>query len=153
VGELEYVTIRYSRKLVGYPCKAIFAASYVKTTIMGFIKEFKEFAVKGNVMDLAIGVIIGGAFGKIVTALVANVITPIIAMFTGDPEKFNDVKLGPIKIGLFMQAVLDFIIIAFVLFLIVKAVNRFKAKTPEAAPAPTTTEVLLAEIRDELKKK
>ncbi|HLO81113.1 MAG TPA: large conductance mechanosensitive channel protein MscL [Chitinophagaceae bacterium] len=121
---------------------------------MGFIKEFKEFAVKGNVMDLAIGVIIGGAFGKIVTALVTDVITPVIALFTGDPEKFNEVKLGPIKIGLFMQSVLDFIIIAFVLFLIVKAVNRFKAKAPEAAaPAPTTTEVLLAEIRDELKKK
>jgi large conductance mechanosensitive channel len=121
---------------------------------MGFIKEFKEFAIRGNVMDLAIGVIIGGAFGKIVTALVSDVITPVIAMFTGDPEKFNDVKLGPIKIGLFMQSVLDFIIIAFVLFLIVKAVNKLKAKTPEAAaPAPTNTEVLLAEIRDELKKK
>ncbi|HEX5667996.1 MAG TPA: large conductance mechanosensitive channel protein MscL [Chitinophagaceae bacterium] len=121
---------------------------------MGFIKEFKEFAIKGNVMDLAIGVIIGGAFGKIVTALVADVIMPVIAMFTGDHEKFNDVKLGPIKIGLFMQSVLDFVIIAFVLFLIVKAANKLKAKTPEAAaPAPTTTEVLLAEIRDELKKK
>jgi large conductance mechanosensitive channel len=138
---------------VGYPCKAIFAASSFKTPIMGFIKEFKEFAVKGNVMDLAIGVIIGGAFSKIVTALVANVITPLIAMFTGDPEKFNDVKLGPVKIGLFMQAILDFIIIAFVLFLIVKAVNRFKAKAPEAAPGPTATEALLTEIRDELKKK
>lgn len=139
---------------MGYTCKAIFAASNAKTSIMGFVKEFKEFAIKGNVMDLAIGVIIGGAFGKIVTALVGNVITPVIAMFTGDPEKFNDVKLGPIQIGLFMQAVLDFIIIAFVLFLIVKAVNKLKAKAPEAAaPAPTTTEVLLAEIRDELKKK
>ena len=120
---------------------------------MGFVKEFKEFAVKGNVIDLAIGVIIGGAFGKIVTALVGNVITPIIAMFMGDPEKFNDVKLGPIKLGLFMQAVLDFIIIAFVLFLIVKAVNKLKSNAPEAAAGPTATEVLLTEIRDELKKK
>lgn len=120
---------------------------------MGFIKEFKEFAVRGNVMDLAIGVIIGGAFGKIVTALVGNVITPIIAMFTGDPEKFNDVKLGPIQIGLFLQSVLDFIIIAFVLFLLVKAVNRFKSKAADVAPPPTATETLLTEIRDELKKK
>jgi large conductance mechanosensitive channel len=140
-------------KLVGFSCSSIFAASNFKTTVMGFIKEFKEFAIKGNVMDLAIGVIIGGAFGKIVTALVSDVIMPVIAMFTGDPEKFNDVKLGPIKIGLFMQSVLDFIIIAFVLFLLVKAVNRFKAKAPEAAPGPTPTEALLAEIRDELKKK
>jgi large conductance mechanosensitive channel len=139
--------------LDGLGDKPNFGASNAKISIMGFVKEFKEFAIKGNVMDLAIGVIIGGAFGKIVTSLVTNVITPIIATFTGDPEKFNDVKLGPIKIGLFMQSVLDFIIIAFVLFLIVKAVNRFKAKAPEAAPAPTTTETLLAEIRDELKKK
>ena len=120
---------------------------------MGFIKEFKEFAVRGNVMDLAIGVIIGAAFGKIVTSLVENVITPIIALFVGDPEKFNDVRLGPIKIGLLLQSVLDFVIIAFILFLLVKAVNRFKAKTEVVAPPPTTTEVLLAEIRDELKKK
>jgi large conductance mechanosensitive channel len=120
---------------------------------MGFIKEFKEFAVKGNVMDLAIGVIIGAAFGKIVTSLVENVITPIIALFTGDPEKFNDVKFGPIKIGMFLQSILDFIIIAFVLFLLVKAVNRFKAKTLVEAPPPTKSELLLEEIRDELKKK
>lgn len=120
---------------------------------MGFVKEFKEFAVRGNVMDLAIGIIIGGAFGKIVTALVASVIMPVVGMFIGDPEKFTTLSLGGIKIGLLIQAVLDFVIIAFVLFLIVKAVNRFKAKTPEAAPVPSATEVLLAEIRDELKKK
>ncbi|HSF45815.1 MAG TPA: large conductance mechanosensitive channel protein MscL [Chitinophagaceae bacterium] len=120
---------------------------------MGFIKEFKEFAVRGNVMDLAIGVIIGAAFGKIVTSFVENVITPIIAMFTGGLDKFHEVRLGPIKIGMFLQSVLDFIIIAFVLFLLVKAVNRLRAKAPVEAVPPTTTEILLSEIRDELKKK
>jgi large conductance mechanosensitive channel len=120
---------------------------------MGFIKEFKEFAVRGNVMDLAIGVIIGGAFGKIVTSLVENVITPIIAMFTGGHDKFNEIRLGPIKIGMLLQSVIDFIIIAFILFLLVKAMNRIKAKAEVVAPPPTPTEALLAEIRDELKKK
>jgi large conductance mechanosensitive channel len=121
---------------------------------MGFIKEFREFAVRGNVMDLAIGVIIGGAFNKIVTALVDAIIMPIIAMFTGDPENFNKLTVGPIRLGILLQAVFDFVIIAFVLFMIMKAVNRFRAKTAEAEPAaPTATESLLMEIRDELKKK
>ena len=120
---------------------------------MGFIKEFKEFAVRGNVMDLAVGVIIGGAFNKIVTALVDSVIMPIIGMVTGDPEKFSTLTVGGIKIGVLLQATLDFIIIAFVLFLLLKAMNRFKSKEVAVAPAPTATEVLLAEIRDELKKK
>jgi large conductance mechanosensitive channel len=132
---------------------AIFAASNAKTSIMGFVKEFKEFAIRGNVMDLAIGVIIGAAFNKIVTALVASVIMPVIGMVVGDPEKFSSLTIGGIHIGVLLQATLDFIIIAFVLFLVVKAVNRFKAKTPEVVPGPTTTELLLAEIRDELKKK
>ena len=120
---------------------------------MGFFREFKEFAVRGNVMDLAIGVIIGGAFNKIVTALVTAVIMPIIGMIIGDPEKFSDLTMGGIKIGVLIQATIDFIIIAFVLFLIVKAVNRLRAKTPEVPPEPTTSELLLMEIRDELKKK
>jgi len=121
---------------------------------MGFIREFREFAVRGNVMDLAIGVIIGGAFGKIVTALVDAVIMPVVAMFTGDPENFTNLTVGPIKVGILLQAVIDFIIIAFVLFLIMKAVNRFRAKEAPAEPAaPSATESLLMEIRDELRKK
>jgi large conductance mechanosensitive channel len=120
---------------------------------MGFVKEFRDFAVRGNVMDLAIGVIIGGAFNNIIKALVDAVIMPVIGMIIGDVQKFRDLQLGGIKIGVLIQAILDFIIIAFVLFLIVKAMNSMRKKSePEIAP-PTTTEVLLAEIRDELKKK
>lgn len=119
---------------------------------MGFLKEFKEFAVRGNVMDLAIGVIIGGAFNKIVTALVESVIMPIIGMIIGDVDKFNQLTIGGIKVGALIQATIDFIIIAFVLFLVVKAMNRIKAKNVQEAPPPTKTEVLLEEIRDSLKK-
>lgn len=119
---------------------------------MGFIKEFREFAIRGNVLDLAIGVIIGGAFNKIVTALVDAVIMPLIGAVIGDPEKFSTLTVGGIKIGVLLQATLDFIIIAFVLFLILKAVNRFRKKE-EVVAGPTAAEVLLAEIRDELKKK
>jgi large conductance mechanosensitive channel len=120
---------------------------------MGFVKEFRDFAMRGNVMDLAIGVIIGGAFNNIVKALVDAVIMPVIGMITGDVQKFHDLEVGGIKIGVLVQAILDFIIIAFVLFLIVKAMNSVNKKSEPAAAAPTTTEVLLAEIRDELKKK
>ena len=121
---------------------------------MGFVKEFKEFAVRGNVMDLAIGVIIGGAFNKIVTALVASVIMPVIGMIIGDVNKFKELKVGGIEIGVLIQATLDFIIIAFVLFLLVKGMNRIKKKSEDVAPPPepTKTELLLEEIRDSLKK-
>jgi large conductance mechanosensitive channel len=124
---------------------------------MGFMKEFREFAVKGNVMDLAIGVIIGGAFNKIVTALVDSVIMPIIGMIIGDVDKFKELTVGGIKVGVLIQATLDFIIIAFVLFLLVKGMNRLKAKShveppPPPPPPPTKTELLLEEIRDALKK-
>jgi large conductance mechanosensitive channel len=120
---------------------------------MGFAKEFRDFAMRGNVMDLAIGVIIGGAFNNIVKALVDAVIMPVIGMLTGDQQKFHDLEIGGIKIGVLIQAILDFIIIAFVLFLIVKAINSVKNKTVAAPPPPTASEVLLTEIRDELKKK
>ena len=120
---------------------------------MGFIKEFREFAIRGNVLDLAIGVIIGGAFNKIVTALVDAVVMPLIGSVIGDPEKFSTLTVGGIKIGVLLQATLDFIIIAFVLFLILKAVNRFRKKEEVVVAGPTAAEVLLAEIRDELKKK
>jgi large conductance mechanosensitive channel len=119
---------------------------------MGFMKEFKDFAVKGNVMDLAIGVIIGGAFNKIVTAMVESVIMPLIGMIIGDTEKFATWTVGGIKVGVLIQATLDFVIIAFILFLIVKAMNRIKDKSAEAPPAPSKTETLLEEIRDSLKK-
>ena len=126
---------------------------------MGFFKEFKEFAIKGNVMDLAVGVIIGAAFGKIIASLVENILMPFIGiLLQGVNLQTLAVKVGDaeIKYGLFISAILDFIIIAFVLFLIIKGMNRIKRRQEAAAapPAPelSLTEKLLAEIRDELKK-
>ena len=139
---------------------------------MGFIKEFKEFAVKGNVMDMAVGVIIGGAFGKIVTSLVNDVLMPIIGKLTGGIS-FTDlfVNLGDgnyqtlaaaqeagaavLAYGQFIQNVLDFIIIAFCIFMMIKGMNKLKKEKPAEPEAPKgpTQEELLAEIRDLLKKK
>lgn len=95
------------------------------------IKEFKEFAMKGNVLDLAIGVIIGGAFGSIVSSLVEDIITPIIGAIFGQPD-FSGIKLGPIALGNFINAVVNFLIIALCLFAVVKAINKLK----KPAPAP-----------------
>jgi large conductance mechanosensitive channel len=123
---------------------------------MGFMKEFREFAVRGNVMDLAIGVIIGAAFNKIVTALVESIIMPVIGLLIGDTKKFSEWQIGVIKIGVLIQAALDFIIIAFVLFMLVKGLNRLKEKKSDVPPPPappTKTELLLEEIRNELRKK
>lgn len=120
---------------------------------MSFFKEFKEFAIKGNVIDLAVGVIIGGAFGKIVTSLVNDVIMPVFTLITGNVsfknifiplngEVYKDIaaaeaaKAPLINIGLFLANVVDFLIIAFVIFLFIKQINRFKKKP---APAPVTT--------------
>ncbi|MEO6915955.1 MAG: large conductance mechanosensitive channel protein MscL [Chitinophagaceae bacterium] len=120
---------------------------------MGLLKEFKEFAVKGNVIDLAIGVIIGAAFGKIVSSLVDDVVMPLInpILPSGGWEKL---VIGPgIKIGNFLSVSLNFIIVAFVLFLVIKAVNSMKKKeaaSPVVPPAVTTSEKLLMEIRDSL---
>ncbi|MGL6269117.1 MAG: large conductance mechanosensitive channel protein MscL, partial [Chitinophagaceae bacterium] len=102
--------------------------------------------------DLAIGVIIGGAFNNIVTAMVKSVIMPLIGMIIGDVDKFSELTIAGIKVGALIQATIDFIIIALVLFLVVKAMNRMKAKTTQEAPPPTKTESLLEEIRDSLKK-
>lgn len=127
---------------------------------MGFIKEFKEFAVKGNVIDLAVGVIIGGAFGKIISSLVDDVITPLLlkpALQALNLSRIEDLTMfGTVKYGVFLSAVINFIIVAFILFLIIKGINSMKRKEeakPAAPPAPSATEKLLMEIRDELKKK
>ena len=126
---------------------------------MGFLKEFKEFAVKGNVIDLAVGVVIGGAFGKIVTSLVEDLITP--AILTPTLEKLQLDNLADlvvpgtaIKYGMFLSAAISFIVVAFALFLMIKGINKLKkAEEPApAAPAGPTQEELLAEIRDLLKK-
>ncbi|MBQ0117208.1 MAG: large-conductance mechanosensitive channel protein MscL [Flavobacterium sp.] len=125
---------------------------------MGMLQEFKEFAVKGNVVDLAVGVIIGGAFGKIVSSFIEDVITPLIltpALEAANLSKIEDLTIfGGVKYGMFMSAVINFLIIAFVLFLMIKAINKLKKEKPaeEAAPAGPTQEELLTQIRDLLKK-
>ena len=123
---------------------------------MSIAKEFKEFAMKGNVVDLAVCVIIGAAFGKIVTALVSDIVMPPISYLTskggGD---WRAVTVGPgIKLGDFAGTVLDFIIVAFAIFLVVNGINTFKKKeeAAEATAEPSSTDKLLMEIRDELKK-
>jgi large conductance mechanosensitive channel len=120
---------------------------------MSLVSEFKEFINKGNVMDLAVGVIIGGAFGKIIDSLVKDVIMPALAAVGGNPD-FSALKAGPILIGSFLNAVIQFVILAFCVFMIVKAMNKMRKPAPvaEAAPAGPTDVELLAEIRDLLKK-
>jgi len=123
---------------------------------MKFLKEFKEFALKGNVLDMAVGVIIGGAFGKIVTSLVNDIIMPLVGIFLKD--SFKSLKIGlrgdnAILIGNFIQNVVDFVIVALCIFMFIKLINRFKKKEeqkPEEPKGPTSEE-LLAEIRDLLK--
>lgn len=127
---------------------------------MGFLKEFKEFAVKGNVIDLAVGVVIGGAFGKIVTSLVEDLITPAIltpALEAANLQNLSQLVIPgtAIKYGNFISAAISFIIVAFALFMMIKGINRLKKAEPApapAAPAGPTQEQLLAEIRDLLKK-
>ena len=122
---------------------------------MAIIKEFKQFAMRGNVVDLAVGIIIGGAFGKIVTSFVGDVIMPIInPLIPGGDWKLIQVGTG-IKIGSFIGTVVDFIIVAFAVFLMIKALNRLQKKQEAApvAPPPTKEELLLTEIRDLLKDK
>ena len=123
---------------------------------MGFAKDFKAFALKGNVIDLAVAVIIGAAFGAIISSLVDDVITPLILtplMVKAGVNDIGGLAWGAVKYGKFLAAVIKFFMIAFVLFLIVKAAAKM-AKKEEAAPAaPSSTDALLTEIRDELKKK
>ena len=120
---------------------------------MGFISEFKEFISKGSVLDLAVGVIIGAAFGKIVASLTDDIIMPVVGLMGGKPD-FSTIVLGPMKIGLFLNAIIGFVILAFIIFMIVKAANSIKKKPVEvtAVPAPPTTDQqLLMEIRDSLR--
>ncbi len=127
---------------------------------MSMMKDFKEFAMKGNVVDLAIGVIIGGAFGKIVSSFIDDVITPLLlkpALDAAHLTKLEELTIfGTVKYGNFLSAVINFVIVAFVLFLLIKGMNAAKKKeaaAPAAPAAPPAQEKLLAEIRDLLKNK
>jgi len=128
-----------------------------------FVQEFRDFAMRGNVIDMAVGIVIGTAFGKIVSSLVADIIMPLLSLITG---KINLVALAwtlnegeknqfAIKYGVFIQTIVDFILIAFSIFIVIKILSKFKKKeeTKAAPPAPNRQEVLLEEIRDLLKKK
>ena len=128
---------------------------------MSIVKEFKEFAVKGNVMDMAVGIIIGVAFGKIVSSVVADVLMPPIGLLIGGVDFSNLVvtlkaaegaaEAVTLRYGVFIQTVFDFVIVAFAVFMAVKALNSLRkkeAETPAALPAPSAQEQLLMEIRD-----
>jgi large conductance mechanosensitive channel len=123
---------------------------------MSMLQEFKSFAIKGNVVDLAVGVIIGVAFGKIVASLVEDVIMPLVGTLIGGVN-FSGLALtvgaATLKYGKFLQACLDFLIIAWVIFVAVKLINRLRKEEPAAPAAPPRQEVLLEEIRDLLKKR
>ncbi|UQS84044.1 large conductance mechanosensitive channel protein MscL [Bombilactobacillus thymidiniphilus] len=115
------------------------------------LKEFKQFITRGNVLDLAIGVIIGGAFNNIVSALTKYILNPFIGLFLGKID-LSSLKIGMFQIGNFLNAVIEFLIISFVIFLIVKAINKIKKPQPSAAPSNDDLSVkYLQEIRDELK--
>lgn len=132
---------------------------------MKMMQEFKTFAMRGNVLDMAVGIVIGVAFGKIVSSFVADVIMPPLGLLLGGvdfkdlaivlQEAIGDAPAVVIAYGQFIQTIVDFVIIAFAIFLVVKGMNSMKAKeaaAPEAPPAPSKEEVLLTEIRDILKK-
>lgn len=131
---------------------------------MGFLSEFKAFAVRGNVIDLAVGVVIGAAFGKIVTSLVNDLITPPLGILIGGVDFANlkvvlrqavgDNPAVTLNYGSFIQTIINFVIIAFAIFVVVRMLNKLKrkeAEAPSAPPAPSPQEVLLTEIRDELR--
>lgn len=131
---------------------------------MGLISEFKDFAMRGNVLDMAIGVVMGGAFGKIVSSFTNDVLMPPIGMLTGGidfsdkavvlKEAAGDAAAVTLNYGVFLNVVLDFLIIAFAIFMVVKAMNaaqRKKAEAPPAPPEPSKEQILLTEIRDALR--
>ncbi len=136
---------------------------------MGMVSEFKEFAMKGNVMDMAVGIIIGGAFGKIISSLVDDIIMPVVGKAMGGVdfsqlflnlgegtfttlEAAKEAGAATLNYGSFFQSALDFLIIAFAIFMMIKAMNSAKKEEKEAPAAPAAEEVLLTEIRDLLKK-
>lgn len=123
---------------------------------MGFVKEFKEFVMKGNILDLAIAVVIGAAFGAIVSSLLDDVITPLLltpALEAAHVKNLDQLTWGPVKYGNFLSAILKFIVIALVLFSVIKIANSFKKKEVTAPPpGPSSTDLLLMEIRDALRK-
>jgi len=124
---------------------------------MGFIKEFKEFALKGNVVELAIAVIIGAAFGLIVSSLVSDVITPLLltpALKAAGAENLDQLSWGTVKYGRFLAAIINFLLVALVLFLLIKGINRLKRKKAEVPKEPelTLSERTLLEIRDSLRR-
>jgi large conductance mechanosensitive channel len=133
---------------------------------MGMLSEFKDFAIKGNVVDMAVGIIVGAAFGKIVSSFVKDVIMPPIGVMMGGvdfkdlsviiQEAAGDVPAVAIKYGVFIQTIVDFLIVAIAIFMAVKVMNSLKKKeegAPKQEPAPSNEEVLLTEIRDLLKNK
>jgi large conductance mechanosensitive channel len=123
---------------------------------MGMLKEFRDFALRGNVVDLAVAVIIGAAFGTIVSSLVDDVITPLLltpALKAANAQNLDQLSYGAVKYGKFLAAIIKFVIIAFILFLIVKAMKSIERKKVQSATAPSSTDTLLMEIRDELKRK
>lgn len=130
---------------------------------MSLVKEFREFAVRGNVVDMAVGIIIGAAFGKIVTSLVSDVITPPLGYIIGGvdftklaltlPAMTEGAEPVTVRYGAFLQTTFDFIIVAFAIFMAVKVINRLKRKEEAAPAAPPRQEVLLEEIRDLLKQR
>ncbi len=132
---------------------------------MGMVKEFKEFAMRGNVVDMAVGIVIGAAFGKIVSSFVNDVLMPPLGMLLGGmdfseysmtlKEAQGEVAAVTLNYGTFIQTVVDFLIVAFAIFMVIKAMNRLKKKEeakPAAPPKPSEEVVLLTEIRDSLKR-
>jgi large conductance mechanosensitive channel len=122
---------------------------------MGILKEFKDFVMRGNVIELSVAVIIAGAFGTIISSLTDNVITPLLltpALKAAHADNLDQLSYGAVKYGLFLAAIIKFIIISFILFLVVKGFKSLENKKAPDAAGPTLTEKLLTEIRDELKK-
>ncbi len=134
---------------------------------MGFIKEFRDFAMKGNLVDMAVAFVMGGAFGKVVSSFTDGIVSPLIGMIGGADLSKNMFVLKDavidatgkvtsesvvVKWGEFLTAVINFIIVAFVMFLVIKAINKMRKKQEEAPAGPSSTDVLLMEIRDSLKK-
>ena len=154
------------------PCRDVQSANFLKGETMGMMKEFKEFAIKGNVMDLAVGVIIGGAFGKIVDSAVKDLIMPVVGAVIGKidfsslyiklavapagvPDTLEALQKAGVPVfayGNFITIVVNFLILAFVVFMLVKQFNRMKKEPPAELPATPEEIVLLRKIRDNLKK-